>query len=125
MKARLMKTQREEILARLAHHGWRARPCEDEGLEWWADEMWLLESTWSPVGSRAYVTFLVDPQFEGVRKQGEAVWAVMASPGKPGGRLHVEREFTLSLGQGWKKRLPEFFAHLAALRGQAGQAGGA
>jgi hypothetical protein len=70
------------------------------------------------VGSQAYVTFLVDPQFEGSRTKGEAVWAVMASPAKPMSRLQVEGEFTLSLGQGWKDRLPAFFEHLAALRKQ-------
>lgn len=89
----------------------------EENLEWWADEMWLLASVWSPVGSRAYVTFLVDPQFDGVRKKGEAVWAVMASPGRPSDRLRVEGAFTLGLGQGWRARLPALFEHLSALRG--------
>jgi hypothetical protein len=62
---------------------------------------------------------LVDPQFDGDRKKGEAVWALMASPAKPSSRLDVEGEFTLSLGQGWKKRLPDFFAHLSALRSKS------
>ena len=34
-------------------------------------------------------------------------------------RLQVEGEFTLSLGQGWKDRLPAFFEHLAAMRSQS------
>ncbi len=105
------------LFEQLPEHGWRVTGVEEE-LEWWADEMWLLESVWSPIGCRAYATFLVDPQFEGVRKKGEAVWAVMASPGRPEGWLRVEGEFTLSLGQGWKERLPAFFEHLSALRGR-------
>ena len=110
-----MQAQRTELLKQLPEHGWRVSGAE-ENLEWWADEMWLLESVWSPVGCRAYVTFLVDPLFDWERKKGEAVWAVMASPGRPESRLQVEGEFTLSLGQGWKNRLPAFFAHLSGLR---------
>ena len=113
-----MQAQRTELLSQLPAQGWRVKGAE-ENLEWWADEMWLLESVWSPVGSRAYVTFLVDPQFDGDRKKGEAVWAVMASPAKPSSRLNVEGEFTLSLGQGWKKRLPDFFKQLPTLRSQS------
>jgi hypothetical protein len=81
--------------------------------------VWLLESAWSPVGSRAYITFLVDPQFDGNRKKGEAVWAVMDSPVKPGHRPSTGGELTLSLGQGWMKRLPDFFEHLSKLRSQS------
>ena len=119
-----MQAQRTELLSRLPAHGWRVTDS-DEKLEWWADEMWPLVSVWSPVGSRAYVTFLVDPQFDGERKKGEAVWAVMASPGKPLSRLQVEGEFTLSLGRGWRKRLPDFFEHLSTLRRQSKQPSGA
>ena len=113
-----METQRSELLSQLPEYGWRVVGV-GENLEWWADEIWHLESVWSPASSRAYITFLVDPQFDGSRKKGEAVWAVMASPAKPMGRLQVEGEFTLSLGQGWKSRLPAFFAHLASLRSQS------
>lgn len=94
-----MQAQRTELLNYLPDHGWRVASVE-ENLEWWADEMWLLESEWSQVRSRAYVTFLVDPQFDGNRRKGEAVWAVMVSPAKPRAWLQVEGEFTLSLGQG-------------------------
>ncbi len=119
-----MQAQRTELLNQLPEHGWRVAGAE-ENLEWWADEMWPLESVWSPVGSRVYVTFLVDPQFDGDRKKGEAVWAVMASPAKPMSRLQVEGEFTLSLGQGWKNRLPAFFDHLSALRSKSKEASSA
>ncbi|HJX93427.1 MAG TPA: hypothetical protein VJ372_23235, partial [Pyrinomonadaceae bacterium] len=77
-----MQAQRTELLTLLSEHGWSAAKIEED-LEWWADEMWQLESVWSPVGSLAYVTFLVDPQFEGNREKGEAVWAIMASLFKP------------------------------------------
>lgn len=116
-----MQAQRTELLGQLTKHGWRVAGAE-ENLEWWADEMWLLESVWSPVGSCAYITFMVDPQFDGDRKKGEAVWAVMASPARPLSQLQVEGEFTLSLGQGWKNRLPAFLDHLSALRSKSKEA---
>ena len=111
-----MQAQRTELLALLPEHGWRVARVEED-LEWWADEMWLLESVWSPVGSRAYITFLVDPQFEGNRKKGEGVWAAMASLFKPASWLAGEDEFTFSLGQGWRDNVPYFFAFLGILRG--------
>ena len=111
-----MQTQRAELLALLPDHGWRLARIE-ENLEWWADEKWLLESAWSPVGSRVYVTFLVDPQFEGNRKKGEGVWAVMASPFKPASSFQGEHEYTFSLGQGWRDHVPAFFAFIAIFRG--------
>jgi hypothetical protein len=116
-----MQTQRTELLTRLPKYGWRVAG-EEENLEWWADEMWVLESVWSPVGSRAYITLLVDPMVGPKRKKGEAVWAVMASPAKPISRLSAEGKFTLSFGQGWKERLPELFEHLSALRTQSEEA---
>ena len=94
---------------------------EEDNLEWWADEMWLLESVWSPVGSCAYLTFLVDPQASNSRKKGASVWAVKASLGKPTTWLS-EGDCTLSLGQGWKEEMSEFFAYLAMLRSQSSTA---
>ncbi len=117
-----MQTQRTELLSQLPEHGWRVAGVE-ENLEWWANEMWRLESVWSPVGSRAYVTFLVAPDapilpYDKTCRKIETVWAVMASPTKPTDRLSVENQFTLSLGQGWEKELPAFFEHLSMLRNQ-------
>jgi|SRR5450432_2099365 len=111
-----MTHYRTELLTLLHEQGWRVSRTEED-LEWWADEMWLLESSWAPVGSRAYVTFLVDPQFEGDRKKGEAVWAVMASPFRPVSSLRGEREFMVSLGQGWEERLPGLVGFLGIFRG--------
>lgn len=109
-----MKTQRAELLNQLSSHGWKVVETEDSS-DWWADEFWLLESIWSPVGVHAWVTFLVDPSFDGQRRKGEAVWAVGASATKPASRMEIG-VFALSLGHGWRSRLPEFFKHLAVLR---------
>ncbi len=116
-----MDTQRRELLDQLPKHGWHVLPVADHELEWWADEMWLLESTWTPVENHVYLTFLVDPQVSvsRPRKKGEAVWAVMATPVKPVKWQTAEDGLTLSLGQGWKERLPDLLEHLSELRNQA------
>jgi hypothetical protein len=111
-----MQTQRTWLLGKLPEHGWRVAG-EEENLEWWADEMWLLESVWSPVGARAYATFLVDPMAGPARRKGEAVRAVKVSPSRPSNWLQSDGEFTLDLGQGWRDRVPDFFEHLSKLRG--------
>ena len=110
-----METERTEILDRLSDYGWRLAAIE-ENLEWWADEMWRLESVWSPAGSRAYITFLVDPLFEGNRKKGESVWGVMVSLDKPLSPLQDEREFAFSLGEGWPENLRVFWGQLSMMR---------
>lgn len=110
-----MQTQRTALLNLLPEYGWSVAEII-ENLEWWADEMWLLESVWSPVGCSAYITFLVDPQFEGNRKKGEAVWAMMASMSKPVSYFQGKDERLLSLGHGWRDNLPGFLAYLSILR---------
>lgn len=110
-----MNAQRDEILDQLRKHGWDAVPLEKYDCEWWADEMWLLSSQWSPVGSMAYLTFVVDPMYATPdRKKGQGVWAALVSSGKP---LNQHSGFEVSLNQGWKERLPELLEHLSDLRG--------
>lgn len=114
-----MKAQRTEIESRLAQHGWNIAEVEDGSLEWWAHEIWRLESAWSPTGARAYLTWLVDPQnLTPNRKKEQGVWAVKASAVKPVGWLDGAGEYTLSLRHGWKDELPRLFEHLATLRDQ-------
>lgn len=110
-----MQTQRNELLKKLSEHGWRVAK-EEANLQWWADEIWQLESTWSPVGGSAFVSFLVDPMFVGNRKKGEAVWAVLASSDVPSDRLATPNSFTLSLGNKWRDNLPDLLNFLSAIR---------
>ena len=112
-----MLTQRDEILAELGRRGWRATNLENLALDWWADEMWLLESEWSPRGREAYLTFLVDPMSDAHRKKGEQVWAAVVTARKPLGRMEASAAgFVLSL-KGWREELPGMFEYLSALRG--------
>ncbi len=112
-----MNAQRDQILEQLAKHGWDALPVEEDyEREWWADEMWLLISNWSPVGSTAYLTFMVHPIFYSPdRKKGYGVFGAMVSVEKPG-RQPLEASFEINLNQGWRERLPELLEHLSDWR---------
>ena len=113
-----MLTQRDEILAELGRRGWRATRLGDFALDWWADEMWRLESEWSPRGREAYLTFLVDPAADPhARRRGEQVWAAALTARKPPERLEASSGFVLSL-KGWRDELPAMFEYLSALRGE-------
>jgi hypothetical protein len=109
-------TQRDEIIRVLTENGWRAVEKEDPNLDWWADEIVALESTWSPLGQRPYVTFLVDPQHDDHRQKGEAVWAAAISAQRPVDRRDAESSPMLSLGHGWKERLPVFIEQANGFR---------
>ena len=109
------------MLEQISAQGWTLVELEDWELEWRADEMWLLESVWSPIGARAYLTFLVNPSIEDWqhRKKGEEVWSVEVSQVKPESRYSTPDSFVMSLNQGWQKELPEFVKHLSLLRDQS------
>ncbi len=110
-----MVTQQNGVREQLEKHGWEIVKITDINLEWWADEVWLLKSTWSPHGCLVFLTFVVDPQWDGPRKKGQGIWAVTAALEEP----QQWSDVTLSLGRGWEKQLPEFFTALSKLRSQA------
>lgn len=103
-----MKTRAEipeaETLGALAKSGWVLSAREDV-TEWWAREIWELRSSWSPTDDVAYLVFLIDPQDD---SKSPRIYAVRASHLKPTDRLDKPGEFTLYLGKGWSKKVPEF-----------------
>ena len=108
-------TQREQILAALSARGWNLGETLD--TDWWADEILVLTSNWSPVGMKVVITFLVDPQHDGPRASGENVWAVVASIERATDRAKAESAGPLlALGHGWESRLAEFVRAVDALR---------
>jgi hypothetical protein len=116
-----MIAQRNELMKQLPGYGWEIELIETPapshcGPEWFIDELWVIESLWSPRGLKAYVTFVVDPQAEFERKKGQGVWAVKASLQRPSGWGIGEDEVGLTLGRGWEKRLTEFMKGLSVLR---------
>jgi hypothetical protein len=108
-------TQRAQILSALCARGWELAETLD--TEWWADEMIVLRSNWSPVGTTIVITFLVDPLHDGRRVSGESVWAVVASRKRPTDRaLDKSEGLLLSFGSGWQSRLADFIGAVDALR---------
>lgn len=118
-----MTTQREKFQELLPRHGWEVVRVDDElrgsmASDWFVDELWEVESTWSPLGLKLWMTFVVDPQTPNLpeRKKGQGVYAVKAARRKPTGWGIEDDEVGLYLNSGWEARLPEFFDQLSALR---------
>jgi hypothetical protein len=108
-------TQRVQILAALSARGWNLHETLD--TDWWADEILVLTSNWSPVGMKLVITFLVDPQHAAPRTSVESVWAVVASIKRATDRAQAESAGPLlALGNGWESRLAEFVRAVDALR---------
>jgi hypothetical protein len=120
-----MITQRNRLFELLPQYGWEVKNVEDHprrstNPDWFIDELWEVESVWSPKGLRIWVTFVVDPQVPKLidRKKGEGLWAVKAGLQRPTDWGIAGNEVGLTLNAGWEKRLPEFFSQLSELRKQ-------
>jgi hypothetical protein len=50
--------------------------------DWWDDEHWKVQFLYDPTIS-FYVCFIVDPQFEGLRKKGQGIYEINASLNLP------------------------------------------
>jgi hypothetical protein len=71
-----MKHYKELLLKKLSASGWELIE-QDDNTDWWLDEAWRVKSTAQHWGEEIYILFLVDPQYDGTKKD-TAVWAVMA-----------------------------------------------
>jgi hypothetical protein len=118
-----MITQRNRLLELMPRYGWEVINVEDHlrgwaGPDWFIDELWEVESAWTPTGLKVWITFLVNPQTPNLieRKKGQGVWAVKAGLRKPPDSRIGDAEVYLSLNADWEKRLPEFFLRLSGLR---------
>ncbi len=68
--------------------GWEITLDDVSDDYWWAYEIWLLRSSWSPIGKCIYLILLVDPLWEGDFNNvpDTAVWAVGLSDYIPADR---------------------------------------
>jgi hypothetical protein len=109
-----VKKQVAAIRKTLSSHGWSVveveQPFEDE---WWAAEIWRIESEWSPQGAHLHLTFLVDP--EGER---DDVWAICASRERPRERP-IKSGTTMRLKNVWQQELLSFINGLSQFRIEA------
>jgi hypothetical protein len=91
--------------------GWEVVQCEQPfEHEWWAAEFWLIQSGWSPLGARVYITFLVDPM-----GGGNDIWAIRASKERPP-QSDFDNGLLMFLGHGWQKELSGFMKSLDQFR---------
>src|SRR5688500_9571812 len=95
-------SQKRQIASALERAGWRVAVRESPTEQWWLDELWELESEWSPRGVTAFVSFLVDPAVVSDRKPGKHVWAVALTRERPVDRLAARP--AVPLGPRWEKR---------------------
>jgi hypothetical protein len=103
-----------DIEEMLVDEGWLVVRRE-ASREWWIDEIWTLESGFHPIGARAYVAFIVDPQAPPERARGEHVWAVWVGREHPAARAAMVGE--VPLAPDWKKiRRAEVAAEIRRLR---------
>jgi hypothetical protein len=104
--------QQRVLTDQLVKNGWEIVHRQREELEWWADEIWTVESLWSPHGLRVYLTFLVDPQ-----PPSDIVWAVGASLEPPTSRIQAGEHGIVSRSF-WPQEMPLFVAKLSKLRSE-------
>ena len=88
-----MNTLMRKLEEMLEQKGWSVTALGEDS-EWWVDERWQVQSSWSPAVT-IHLTFLVDPQHDGPRPKGAAVWAVSVSTTPPATRAEVEQTFVL------------------------------
>jgi hypothetical protein len=102
-----MKTLIVNLADYLKVNGWDLVQSHTQSLEWWAEEIWQMKSRWSPEGTQAFINFLVDPMWEGNRRNGQSVWAVGCSASFPCNRREAESGGILRLRSS-KKEIEEF-----------------
>lgn len=105
------ETQKKEIKSLIEENGWKIRDIDK--YEWWENEVWEIESIWTPIGTKAFIVFVVDPQ---IITDKSAVWAVLTSLKRPLGWQGESGDFTLVFNNKWKDNLLEFVKYLSEIR---------
>lgn len=99
----------DELCEQLTRRGWSVVRHTDD-LEWWAREIWLLESVWAPHGFRLYVTLLSDPL-----PGQEPFYNIGTCRRWPEDRDEADGEPSM-LFRGWVENLPAFLDAMDACR---------
>ena len=100
-----------DLIRRLVDQGWDVARCDRE-VGWWGDEVWTVESVWSPRGFTVFLTWLIDPM------DNATVWGVRASLERPTDGGEAKSAASMSINH-WPRDVPEFLASLAAMRDAA------
>jgi len=112
-----MKTCKQKLDDYFEVEGWEHIDTYDVNQEWWADEIWKLKSHWSPEGTNAYITFLVDPECDHIKRiKGQEVWGAGISLHEPTTREEAESYGVIAFGSSFKKDIEVFLEKIDALR---------
>ena len=117
MEQRQMTTPQRRLKLAVEQRGWQIAEVVEESLPWWAYEVWVLESTWSPAGTRLMLTFVIDPMYESGPKRGWLDRAALSRGELPGYRSDCELA-RMSMRHGWERDLESFVQALDTLRGE-------
>ncbi|MEM8535317.1 MAG: hypothetical protein AAGF95_31065 [Chloroflexota bacterium] len=109
-----MKTYQKQLMTLLQQEGWSletVEPVED----WWVSEHWRITSSTSPWANELWLSFLVDPMYEGAKKE-SAIHIIAANIDKPTSRpLTNQVELRLNKGK-YQENLAVFVESLNRLR---------
>jgi hypothetical protein len=100
-----------DLIRKLGERGWDV-VHRDREVEWWAQEIWTVESVWAPRGFTVYLTWLIDPLDRAT------VWCTGASLTHPSPFGKAWGAASMSINR-WPRDVPEFLAALAELRDAA------
>ena len=108
----------DDLLKNLERNGWTVTRREGE-QDWqaWFDEIWVLESRWSPHGFTLFLTFLVDPQ----PGNPNPFWLIGTSSKLPKNSSEANGEPSLMVTPNWINDLPQIVAGLNELRRAAAE----
>lgn len=113
----MSKHYKEQLLSRLVENGWEQMEVIELD-EWWADDCWKLRSIRQAWGTELFLTFLIDPQWDGAHTGERApVWAILATAALPQAWNTEDRIALLSMSKRkFEPKLAEFVANLSEHR---------
>lgn len=112
-----MSTYKQQLLDRLVDDGWEHTESIEID-EWWAEACWRLRSTKQHWGLELFITFLVDPQWDGAHTgEKPPIWAIVATEQLLDTWRPTEKVALLSMSKRhFAAKLDEFALTLGAFR---------
>lgn len=100
-----------QIEQELITHNWEVVEI-DSSSAWWDDEHWKVVFLYNP-SIQFYLSFIVDPQFEGPRKKGQGIYEIVASKEIPENWNDYDRITSIGMTrQKFNEKLKRFITDL-------------
>jgi hypothetical protein len=113
MKKQVLTAQKRRVQTEIEKFGWKIINIDE--YEWWEHEVWEIESVWTPIGTKSFITFIVDPQ---ILNDKNAVIMVTVSKNRTANWSGNEGSFELYFNDELENNLTEFIGFLSKLRKQ-------